>query len=177
MPAPKGHPLWGNPIKPKKYTPEKLWEKAIEYFQWCDENPIKVIEQSKMPQRLNSVMIEKISTRMMNKFLNQIVYLPHQRAYCLEGFCNFANIALNTFYAYESDDYNKDDKTYLKVCSNIRQVIDEQHLTGGMAGIFNANIVTRKLGLKEQSELSGNIGITWNEQKTYDPEQKTNNSD
>ena len=71
MPAPKGHPLWGNPIKPKKYTPEKLWEGAIEYFKWCDENPIIVIEQSKMPQRLDAVMMKTMKPAMVKAFLKR----------------------------------------------------------------------------------------------------------
>lgn len=33
MPAPKGHPRWGNPLNPKKYTPNTLWKKSCEYFE------------------------------------------------------------------------------------------------------------------------------------------------
>lgn len=148
----KGHPMWGNPLKPKKYTPIELWDKAIEYFAWCDKNPIQIVEQAKMPQRLPSNYDKKVHGSIKN-FTQQLVKLPMQRAYSIEGFTNFANICFNTFANYQSDDYNKKDETYLKVCLRIRKIIDDQHFTGGMAGTFNANIVTRKLGLADKKEM------------------------
>jgi len=169
MPAPKGHPLWGNPIKPKLYTSEGLWDKFVEYTNWADKNPIMVPEQSKMPQRLPAGYNKETHGPIKN-FLKQTISLPHTRAYSIEAFCNFANISLQTFYNYLKCE---NDKTYVEICTRIKQIIDAQHLEGGLAGTFNANIVAMKLGLKQQSELSGSIGITWNEQKTYDSEQET----
>lgn len=156
MAAPKGHPKWGNPLKPKKYTPTQLWEIAQEYFTWCDKNPIYTVEQSKMPQRLPSNYNKAIHGTIKN-FTQQIVKLPQPRAYSIEGFCTFADMDKVTFYNYESDDYNKDDKTYFNVCLRVRQIIDDQHFTGGMAGTFNANIVTRKLGLADKNIQTLNI--------------------
>ena len=170
-PAPKGHILWGNPRKPKKYTPEKLWDKFLEYKEWADNNPIMVIEQSKMPQRLPNNYDKTIHGSIKN-FTQQTIKLPHPRAYSIEMFSVFANMSDETFLNYEKKEGYE---TYFGICKRIRKIIDSQHFEGGMAGVFNANIVTRKLGLKEQSELSGSIEINWNEQKTYDPEQKTDN--
>jgi hypothetical protein len=174
MAAPKGHPIWGNPRKPKKYTPDELWEGAISYFEWCNKNPIMVQEQSKMPQRLSDKMALSMKPSMIKKFLNQTVDLPHERAYTIEGLCIHLNISRETFDNYSK---SKGYETYFDVCKRVREIIDNQHFTGGMAGIFNANIVTRKLGLKEQSDLSGNIGITWNEEKTYETKPKADDSD
>ena len=156
MGAPKGHPMWGNPLNPKKYTPIELSEIAQQYFTWCDKNPIHIVEQSKMPQRLPTNYDKKIHGTIKN-FTQQTVKLPYTRAYSIEGFCNFADMNKQTFYNYESDDYNKDDKTYLDVCTRIRQIIDDQHFTGGMAGTFNANIVTRKLGLADKKDVVNTI--------------------
>lgn len=153
MPAPKGHPLWGNPIKPKLYTPEGLWDKFVEYIDWSDANPI--------------VSEDFIKGGMA---AGEKVLVNHSRAYSIERFCVFANMSDDTFSNYEKKEGYE---TYFGVCKRIRKIIDSQHFEGGMAGVFNANITTRKLGLKEQNELSGSIGITWNEQKTYDSEQET----
>lgn len=165
MAAPKGHPLWGNPLNPKKYTPETLWDKAVEYFEWCNKNPIKIIEQSKMPQRLPS-NYSKETHGSIKQFTKQTIELPHQRAYSIEGFCCFANISFQTFRNYESKETEKDGKvyenkdyiTFLEVCKRIREIINYQHFSGGMAGIFNANIVTRKLGLSEKLDHGSSDG-------------------
>jgi hypothetical protein len=157
MPAPKGHPLWGNPRKPKKYTPDELWEGAIDYFNWSDENPIMIIEQSKMPQRLDAKMVKELKPAMIKSFLKQTIDLPHQRAYTIEGLCIHLNISRETFDNYSK---TKGYETYFDICKRVREIIDNQHLQGGMAGIFNANIVTRKLGLQEKIATSQKIIIT-----------------
>lgn len=168
MAAPKGHPLWGNPLKPKKYTPEELWKGACEYFEWCDENPIMVIEQSKMPQRLDASLAKQLKPSQIKGFMKQTIELPHTRAYSIERLCIFLNISRETF-----DNYSKTDgyETYFDICTHIRSIIDSQHFEGGMAGTFNANIVTRKLGLadKTQSDISVKMpNITVQDQKTAD---------
>lgn len=157
MAAPKGHEKWGNPLKPKSYTPSQLWDKAIEYFTWCDKNPIQIVEQTKLPQRLDAQMAKTMKPAMIKAFLKQTVEMPHPRPYSIEGFCNFANICTSTFDNYQSEGYNKDDQTYLGVCTRIRKIIDQQHFEGGMTGLYNANIVTRKLGLAEKKEMDLNI--------------------
>lgn len=149
MAAPKGHPLWGNPLKPKKYTPEQFWEGACEYFQWCEDNPIMVIEQSKMPQRLDASLAKTLKPSQIKGFMKQTIELPHPRAYSIEGLCIFLNIDMQTFYNYASNEETY--KTYFETCTRIRNIIDNQHFTGGMAGTFNAGIVTRKLGLAEKT--------------------------
>jgi hypothetical protein len=153
MAAPKGHPLWGNPLKPKKYTPEQFWEGACEYFQWCEDNPIMVIEQSKMPQRLDASLAKTLKPSQIKGFMKQTIELPHNRAYSIERLCIYLNITRETF-----DNYSKSEgyETYFDICKRIREIIDSQHFEGGMAGTFNANIVTRKLGLidKQQSDVN-----------------------
>lgn len=173
MPAPKGHPLWGNPLKPKKYTPDELWEGATDYFKWCDENPLILVEQTKAPQKLSNE-IARLKPNLVKSFLKQTIDLPKQRAYSIERLCIFLNISRETF-----DNYSKADgyETYFDICLRIRQIIDSQHFEGGMAGLFNSNIVTRKLGLVEQqkTEHSGGV-IVWNEEKTYEAKPETDQS-
>ena len=146
--------MWGNPVKPKKYTPMQLWKEACNYFNWCDNNPWMMIEQSKQPQRLPT-NYDKAKHGNIKNFLNQTVKLPHQRPYSIERLCNFLNISFQTFENYsKTEGY----ETYFEVSARIRQIIDAQHFEGGMVGAFNANIVTRKLGLAEKQELAGANG-------------------
>ena len=155
-PAPKGHPLWGNPLNPKKYTPEELWEGACEYFDWCKKNPLKIIEQTKMPQRLPS-NYKKETHGSIKNFTKQTIELPHQRAYSIEGLCVYLNMTTQTFFNYSKESGYE---TYFDICTHIRQIINSQHFEGGMGGIFNANIVTRKLGLSENVKTSQQVIIS-----------------
>jgi hypothetical protein len=133
MPAPKGHPLWGNPLKPKKLTPEELWEGAVNYFQWCNDNPwIKKDWVGKDAMEVDREV---------------------QRPYSISGLCIFLNISDDTFQNYcKVEGY----ETYFGICAHIKKTIDTQHFEGGMVGAFNANIVTRKLGLAEKQEIETN---------------------
>jgi len=156
-PAPKGHPLWGDPRKPKKYSPEELWTGALDYFKWADENPWLMVEQSKMPQKLSEKMALGMKPSMVKAFLKQTVELPKQRPYSIEALCLHLNISRETFDNYSK---TKGYETYFDVCRAIRDIIDRQHLEGGMVGAFNANIVTRKLGLQEKIQSTQNIIIS-----------------
>ena len=134
MAAPKGHEMWGNPIKPKTYKPEELWDKAIEYFEWCKDNPWLKHEAIKNGQNCG-----------------ELVKIPCERPYSIGAFCIHANISAQTFFNYADA---KGYETYFDVCSRIKEIIDKQHFEGGMVGAYNANIVTRKLGLKEQIDTT-----------------------
>jgi len=126
-PAPKGHPLWGNPLNPKKYTPTQLWDGACNYFQWCDDNPILKVEQTKLPQKLDAQMMKTMKPAMIKAFLKQTVEMPLQRAYSIEGLSNYLNIDPDTFSNYS----NKEGyETYFGICTRIRKIIDDQHFTG-----------------------------------------------
>lgn len=134
MPAPKGHPLWGNPLKPKKYTPEELWQGACEYFDWCNKNPWKKQDFIKSGDSAG-----------------QIIVLETERPYAIERLCIYLNISRETF-----DNYSKSVgyETYFDICTRIRQIIDTQHFEGGMVGAFNANLAARKLGLTENTVIT-----------------------
>jgi len=134
MAAPKGHEMWGNPIKPKTYKPEELWDKAIDYFEWCKDNPWLKHEAIKNGQNCG-----------------ELVKIPCERPYSIGAFCIHANISAQTFFNYADA---KGYETYFDVCSRIKEIIDKQHFEGGMVGAYNANIVTRKLGLKEQIDTT-----------------------
>lgn len=167
MPAPKGHPLWGNPLNPKKYTPEEFWDKFVQYKEWNEQNPIMIVEQSKQPQRIPTGYKGSLK-----KFLSQLIHLPHPRALSIEKFCIFANISFDTFTNYSKGEGYE---TYFEVSKRIRAEIDAQHFEGGMTGVFNANLTSRKLGLvdKNQTELNiPNLNINVNSEKTKENIQK-----
>lgn len=130
---PIGHPRWGNPLNPKLYTPETLWQAAIGYFQWVEENPLQ--EEKVFCNK------DGICTHTVNKL----------RAMTIKGLCIYLDINEDTFLNYEKD------PTFFGIPTRIRQIIYEQKFTGAAADLLNSSIIAKELGLKDSTEHSGHI--------------------
>jgi hypothetical protein len=136
MPAPKGHPLWGNPINPKKYTPEEVWNEFVDYVEWAKTNPWKKQDFIKS-----------------GEMAGQIVELAIERPLSIEGFCLYAGITSRTFKNYSSAEGYE---TYFQICTHIKDICDAQNTEGGMVGAFNASLVAMRLGLKQRNDITSN---------------------
>lgn len=139
MAAPEGNSFWKGRLKDgrdKKYTPEKLSEKAEDYFQWCDENP----------------WLKKDFVR-GGESAGTIVDLPTARPYTISGFCVHAEISVKTFQRYEKD------KDYSPIVTRIKEIIFTQKFEGAAVGAYNANLIARDLGLadKQETKFNGDI--------------------
>ena len=88
------------------------------------------------------------------------VFREKERPLSLEGFRVYAFKALG-FVKYYFD--NKDNRydQYATICSHIRNMIRNEQIDGGMAGIYNPSITQRLNGLKEQTEsvVTTNVSI------------------
>ena len=146
MPAPKGHPKWGNPLKPRLYNPENLWIKALEYFQYIDENPYYINEQTK--QKTVIPKDSGLKPDQIKEITNPIVKIPTERTYTLMGFCIFADMSHDTFLNYEKEE------TYIGVCKRIREIVEDNMLAGGLVGVYEKVLVARKLGLVEKHDIT-----------------------
>lgn len=138
MGAPKGNEYYllrEKDGRDKKLSPDELEEKANQYFIWALENPLKepVIHQK----------------------TGQILDLPKIRAFSIKGLCNFSNITHQTFLKYEES------KDYIEVTTRVRQIIENQQFEGATSGLFNPNIIARKLGLadKQETEHKGSVKV------------------
>lgn len=136
MAAPKGNQFWKRRSKHGRdklfATPELLWEAACEYFEWCDNNPLKE---------------EKV-------FHSQGVITSHDaskmRAYTLTGLCLYLDC--NTQYFNNFENNNKESKDFSVIITRIRETIYTQKFEGAAAELLNPNIIARELGLSEKSE-------------------------
>lgn len=135
----------------KKYTAEELLDKANEYFSWCLENPL--IEPTIQKRKLNR---DEENIELFN--------LPKMRPFSIQGFCNFAEIVIQTFHNYENPnvegkEMTEEHKDLLEVTTRIRGIIENQQFEGAAAGFLNPNIIARKLGLidKKNIELDGKV--------------------
>ena len=69
----------------------------------------------------------------------------------IESFCIFADITTQTFRNYESN--SKEYKDFFEVTTRIRTIIESQQFEGATVGAYNPNIIARKLGLVDKSDI------------------------
>lgn len=134
--------------KPPSFeSPQQMWERAIEYFEWCSEN---------------SLSADKVFS-----FQGEIVHGNEKklRAMTQAGLCCFLNISTSSWHNYKA----KSD--YLEVTGIIESIMYEQKFSGASAGLFNANIIARDLGLSDKTEIVSGGEITpWSSIKAGDDE-------
>lgn len=135
MPAPIGNQFWklANVGTDKMFTtPDDLWVKACEYFDWCDANPW-----------------HKTDFIRSGDSAGTIVRLETARPYTIQGLCLYLGMSDDTFANYsQKEGY----EAYFAICKRIRQVIYTQKFEGAAVGAFNANIIARDLGLVDKKE-------------------------
>lgn len=149
MAAPAGNEFWKLRSKHGRdklfKTPNLLWEAACEYFQWCNDNPLIEIDY-----RGSNPPVE--------------VKLPRMRAMTLEGLCFYLHVNKTYFNDFDDSLKNKSDKEskdFSEILTRIREVIYRQKFEGASAGILNANIIARDLGLSEKAQIQQNNTIEY----------------
>jgi hypothetical protein len=130
MPAPKGNRFWEIRCKHGRdkifKTPESLWEVSCEYFEWVDKHPLH--EQKAFH---SEGLITKTDVNRM-------------RAMTIYGLCRYLGITRTTW-----DEYKKR-QGFTDITGQIEAVIREQKFTGAAAGLLNANIISRELGMADK---------------------------
>jgi len=144
MPAPKGKrpDMIGNKYwtfrnkhgRDHKYTPEGLWDEAVQYFEWVEDNPLTEDYVHTYQGVAGHEPVKKM------------------RAMTITGFCIFADIALQTFEEYKrQNDFND-------IVTRIENIIRDYKFTGAAAELLNPNIIARELGLVEKKEYDHTTG-------------------
>lgn len=135
-----------NPGRKKRFeTPDDLWEAAVKYFKWVDDNPL---QEHKVFH----------SQGMVTK-----TYEKKLRPMSLQRLCSYINIDYSNYTRY------RDREEFASVCETIDGIIRENKFEGAAAGFFNPNIIARDLGLREgvdhtSSDRSmGNVNVVVDE--------------
>ena len=139
MPWIKGNKMWqfrNKHGRNYKYTPDQLWEVALEYFAWVEANPLK---EEQLFAYQGQVIRESV-----NKM----------RAMTIDGFTLFADISHKTWTNYQKND------DFVQVITRIERSIREQKFTGAAATLLNPNIIARDLGLRDDQKIDTNLNIT-----------------
>ena len=143
----KSQPFWKarTTVGRKKLfkTPANLWAACMEYFDWVENNPL---EEAKLVSYQGESTLEAV---------------PKMRAMTISGLCIFLNITPKTLINY------KNREPFLPVINQIHEVIRAQKFEGASAGLLNANIIARDLGLKDHTvqEHQGDIKVDFDPEK------------
>lgn len=115
-------------------TPEKLWELFSEYVEHEKNNPMYKVEYvGKEGDRVNT---------------------PLQVPITFEGFeCYLADKGVINDLGNYSSNLNGAYTDYLPIITRIKNNCFSQNFKGASVGLFNANIIARKLGLTDKKEI------------------------
>lgn len=153
MAAPKKNKFWLARSKHGRdkifETPEILKEASNEYFNWCVKHPLyeEIIQSGK-------------------RFT-----VAKMRAMTLKGLCIFLDIKTTTLDNY-CDKENESYKDFLEVTTRIKEIIETQKFEGAAAGLLNANIIARDLGLKDKTEVENKGVIEYQNVSKQFPDEK-----
>lgn len=122
--------------KPKFETAEEMWSACQRYFDWVESNPL--YEQKCIGCRGEVVKAQ----------------VSKMRAMTVTGLCIHLGMTFETWSQYRK----KPD--FSEVTKYVEEIIRTQKFEGAAAGLFNANIIARDLGLRETvtNEHSGVAG-------------------
>lgn len=139
MAAPKGNKFWearsSHGRAPIFASSHDLWEACVQYFNWCEENP------------LGEAIVYQGT-------LNEEKSKPLMRAMTISGLCLYLDIDEDTWANYRKRE------AFFGVTKKAESVIYNQKFTGAAAGLLNPNIIARDLGLKDSAtnEITGANG-------------------
>lgn len=115
-------------------TPEAFTSDCYKYFNWCDKNPFKIEKMVTGGQRATEIGTEK-----------------QFRPYTMQGLVNYLGISYQTFLNYESGEAWS---AFFEVCTHVRGIVEENQISGAIAGLYNANIVARLLNLADKKSIA-----------------------
>lgn len=124
------------------HTAQSLWERAVMYFQWCDDHPI--------PQR------EVLRSGLL---AGKMIAVPVPRPYTIAGLC--LHLGISRQYLYDAiNSTNKNEFSF--VAERIAEVIYTQKLELAISGVYNPIVVAKELALgtlKDDGKKSSTINI------------------
>lgn len=116
-------------------SPELMWEAAVEYFKWCDENPL-------FEQRISFGAYGQVTYANVAKV----------RAYTYQGLCRY--LGCNTEYFRNFKNQKRTDgQDFSSIIKAIEEVIYQQKFEAAAADLLNANIISRDLGLADTTKV------------------------
>lgn len=120
---------------PKFADPQDLWTACCEYFEWNADNPL---------YEDNLVTFQGSATHEP---------IAKMRAMTIRALCLFLGISHRSWA-----EWKESRSDLMPIIDQAEAIIYSQKFEGASAGLLNANIIARDLGLAEKQEVSGRDG-------------------
>lgn len=136
LPGQQGNKAWmyrsSHGVNPRFEHASDLLDACIQYFNFCEENPLYEVKM---------ISYEGIS---------KLVPVPKMRAPTIQGMMSFIGMSSNRWRHWRSS--RPDLKAVVQYVDNL---IYQRKFEGATAGLLNASIIIRDLGLADKQEHSG----------------------
>ena len=141
MAAPIGNQFWKQRSKHGRdaafQDPDKLLEACYEYFESTEKRKWYKQEAIKGGDKAGTTMSIETET-----------------PFTLSGLCIFLGINTRWFTEFQESSTYKNNKDFSLVITHVQEIIDTQQFEGATVGAFNHNIIARKLGLTDKTDLT-----------------------
>lgn len=141
-------PVRFNLGRPLKYTPKQLAEKFVEYVNWADEHPIRI-------------KTTETSTSVQGIPYGKEAVEEKPRLVSVGGFCVWLG-ELRQWWDGLDREGAKHREEFSAVKSLIREYCEKYQKEMASSGLFNANIISRLLGLADRQQVEGKMDYTFN---------------
>lgn len=109
----------------------QLLETCCGYFEWCETNPLQE---------------DKVFSYEGDTFHDSVDKL---RAFTIGGLCLYIGMSVSTWESY------RERQDLSPIIAWAEETIRQQKFVAAAAGLLNANIISRDLGLADKQEISG----------------------
>lgn len=137
MAAKKGNQYWQFRDffgRKKEFTPKQWFNKIVAYFKWMESRTWNKKEAIKSGEHAG-----------------RLIDIPTSTPLSISGLCLFAGIDRVTFDHYEKAEGYED---YFNITAWAREVIETNQFEGAVVGAYNPNIIARKLGLVDKTDIT-----------------------
>jgi hypothetical protein len=128
--------------RPLKYEPDELLEKFQEYIKWAKEHPIPIVKN-----------VKNTTTKGDTYGSDSLERKP--RLLSISGFLVFIGAGSDWWQSLDRDGAKRAEE-FSRVKSLIREFCQSYQSEMASADIFNANIVSRLLGLADKKDITSN---------------------
>lgn len=141
-------PVRFNLGRPPKYTPKQLAEKFVEYVNWEKEHPIRI-------------KVTETSTSVQGNTYGKESVEEKPRLVSIEGFCIWMGETKAWWQKLDHDNAKHKDE-FFALKNQIREYCEKYQKEMATSGLFNANIISRLLGLADRQQVEGKMDYTFN---------------
>ncbi len=148
--------IWKIAASPRRHfdSPEEMWDKALAYFKWCEDNPLYKTEQMKSPDK-TPITIDENTPSVPSE---RLIEIPLKRAFTWAAFSIFCGVSQGYFRKIKSEGpVDEARKLWLEVVYRIDDAIFTQQYEGGASGQLNAAIVARGIGLVDKTQVDATV--------------------